>query len=193
MQILSPATYGSLREAISYSHTASTPVAIRYPNSTESAEVVEAFYKDGNYSNLGIRCDFDDDNVPQHIFIAYGNTVELALGAKALLRSRGVEDVGVILVEQIKPYADPVSRIAQLISRARQVVYVEEGIKNGGAAMITRSMLEDMGFDFDKTKFSVCAIDDDFVIPDTVTDMYTHAGISPSCLADAMSGSERKI
>ncbi len=187
MQIISPATYGSLRAAIDYSLNATSPIAIRYPNCTECADVVSAFYNDGDYQSFGIRCDFDRTSPPSLIFISYGHTVCAPLRAKAMLAERGITDVGVILVEKIKPYADVCAELEQIIKSARHVIYVEEGIRNGGAAMITVDTLKDLGHDFEKCTFEIAAIDDDFVIPGEPCNIYDYAGISGSALADKMS------
>ena len=57
-------------------------------------------------------------------------------------------------------------------------MYVEEGIKNGGAAMITESKLREMGLDSEKTNYDIVAIDDSFASPESPCDIYDYVGIS---------------
>ena len=82
------------------------------------------------------------------------------------------------MVECIKPYEDVCERISTLAKGAKQIVYVEEGIKNGGAAMITESTLRALEFDFGKTNYDIIAIDDNFASPDKPCDLYDFVGLS---------------
>ena len=141
-------------------------------------DFVDEKFKPQNRETVSfIRTDFSSDNTPDVVFITYGQIVSEVVKAEQILRERGVSS-GIILVEKIKPYSEPVEAIKNLISGAKHAVYVEEGIKNGGAAMITRSMLGESGFDFAKTKFDIVAIDDDFATPDKICDLYDYAGLS---------------
>ncbi len=193
MEIISPATYGSLRAAIRYSENISSPIAIRYPNASECDAVRRAFYPIGDYDSFGVRCDFDEKNPPSLIFITYGHTAALAIKAKELLSERGITDVGIILVERIKPYADTARKISDIIKRARCVIFAEEGIKNGGAAMITYEELRRLGHDFTGTKYEIMAIDDSFVQPCKPCSILDFAGISPKALADKMEEVSAKL
>ena len=58
---------------------------------------------------------------------------------------------------------------------------MEEGIKNGGAAMITANMLRERGIN---CKFDIVAIDDSFACPDSLCDIYDHIQMSPSLLVE---------
>ncbi len=177
VEIISPATYSSLRRALRQSLASSGPVAIRYPNSEESALVKERFSEIGE---CGFGCDFDVERPPQNIIITYGTIAERALIAADMLRERGVE-CGVVLVERIKPFEPLIDFISHLAD-GRHLLYAEEGIKNGGAAMITAAKLRESAPSASYV-FDIAAIDDNFVIPDKQVDIYDYAGLSPRCIA----------
>ena len=174
IEILSPATFGSLRECLRYASECNHPIAIRYPNSSESPSVVEHFYPDRDFGRLGTVTDYDA--IPDNIIVSYGPAIARALEAKAELEKGGVK-VGLALVERIRPFDGAVSLIKNALVAGARVLFVEEGIKNGGCGMIIRSILADK-----KTeglhRFDICSIDDNFVSPESTCDIYDYAGIS---------------
>lgn len=180
LEIVSPASNAALIKYLDHSHTVNHPIAIRYPNSHEDEAVVNHFYADGIGGDSYV-CDFDTENAPDRIFVTYGQISSRVLEAKKKLQDEGV-NVGIVLVERIKPYDDTVKLLAKICHEGTHVVYVEEGIKNGGAAMITRSRLSEAGVS--GIRFDVVAIDDNFVIPDTLCDIYDYAGLSSEQLAN---------
>ena len=61
-------------------------------------------------------------------------------------------------------------------------MYVEEGIKNGGAAMITRDLI--LGdANIRCASFDIAAIDDSFAVPSELCELYDYVGLSPEKLA----------
>lgn len=174
VEIIEPSDYASLRNSINYAYSTETPVAIRYPNASESAKITGHF----EYINekLGIKLDFDPSTPPENIFVTYGSIADNVIDAKNILLSRGI-NVGIILLEKIKPYDKSVAFIKRVISRGTHIVYVEEGIKNGGAAMITRSLLYEAGALYG-VKFDIAAIDDGFANPTEPCDLYDYVGLS---------------
>ena len=181
VEIYSPSTYGSLRAILASTLDCTSPVAIRYPNASEDMAVVEAFYPLGDYENYGVRCDFSLEAVPENIIITYGNLAKNALLAKQILKQGGIE-VGIILAERVKPYLPLVDFITENLSEVNNLLYAEEGIKNGGAAMITRDLLFERGY-LDGRKMTVLAIDDSFVIPPSIQDIYDYSGLSAEKIA----------
>ena len=91
---------------------------------------------------------------------------------------------GIVLIEQLKPYNPTVDFLSGIIKVGSHIVYVEEGIKNGGAAMITEQMLQNKGVLKD-VRFDIVAIDDNFAIPDKVCDIYDYMGYSKEALANS--------
>ena len=185
MSLYAPSSYKSLEEIIDHSAKTFGPVAIRYPNSQEPAEALGTMKFVSIDPQARVLCDFDTANAPKHIFITYGSLVERVSGAADILRREGI-DVGIILVETIKPYTKAARVIYDLVKDASSVVYAEEGIKNGGAAEITLAHLVDIGIDLGKTKYEIAAIEDNFASPEEKCDLYDYVGLSPERLADRM-------
>ena len=185
MILLAPANYDTLRSAIGYAAASESPIAIRYPNSGECAEISDSFkpLKEDPYSPVWT--DFAIGDTPKYIFVTYGKIVEKVIAAKKLLGDKGV-DVGIILVTTIKPYAPMVDAIRSLARNSARILFVEEGIRNGGAGEICQSELYRAGFDFSATDYDIAAIDDNFAIPESVCDLYDYVGLSPEKLAEKM-------
>lgn len=182
MKILAPITYSSLRLAIKEAKDSPTPIAIRYPNSSENPRVCEMFYSSGEYSELGVRASFDVPDMPEYVFITYGSLINKVIEAADILSDKEIS-VGIILLERLKPYADIAERIKPYIRSAKRILFAEEGIKNGGAGMLIKSALEDIGVDLSE-RYEIAAIDDNFAAPTESCDLYEYLGLSPRCLSE---------
>ena len=90
-------------------------------------------------------------------------------------------NVGIILLERLKPY-QPIAELIDSLG-ASHVLFAEEGIKNGGAAMIIGSMLNNVA------RYDIAAIDDSFLLPDSPADIYDFAGLSEGKITDYFRGS----
>lgn len=174
VEIISPVSNSSLEAFLDLTKDADHPIAIRYPNACENEDVVNHFlaYKSINGS---VRCDFDINNPPQRLFITYGSISSSVLAAKNALEGSGVV-VGIVLVERIKPFDDTINLLCRIVNENTEIVYVEEGIKNGGAGMITKNKLAENNIRV--SRFEIVAIDDSFVIPDYLCEIYDYAGLS---------------
>ena len=181
MTIYAPASYKTLAKAIDHAVTADSPIAIRYPNATEDKLLLEGFRHFDDFISLN----FDPASPPERIFITYGKILSRVKLAEDITRSAH-HSVGIILLERLKPYRATVEALLPLLNKARAVLYVEEGILNGGAAQITLSELIAEGFDTSKTRFAISAIDDTFGVPDRICDLYGHLGLSPEKIAEKM-------
>lgn len=179
VEIIAPINYESLRESVRYAYGVENPIAVRYPNSSESEKINNHFMRFEKMN--GVRCDFDPAVPPKNIFITYGSIADKVIDAKKILEDRGIE-TGIILVEQIKPYDNAVNFIKALVSEGSHLVYVEEGVKNGGAAMITRDSLLEAGV-LGNVQFDIAAIDDGFATPTELCDLYDFVGLSAEKLA----------
>ena len=78
------------------------------------------------------------------MILTYGRTVGEALRAKRLLAEAGIA-AGVILLETLSPYAPTAKRVASLLSPETDAVFLEEGIREGGAGMLLWDALTAMG------------------------------------------------
>ncbi len=180
IEIFAPASYSSLRLMVRYALSTDLPIAVRYPNSSESADVLKDFVRTGGgFSPLA---DFDIQNPPKYIFITYGNLVSRVKAAADILKGRGI-DAGIILTEEIKPFDKTRDLVMSLSPRVEKILYAEEGIKHGGASEALLCALMNSGFDFSETKYTIAAIDDNFASPEFLTDLYDYVGLSPEKLA----------
>jgi 1-deoxy-D-xylulose-5-phosphate synthase len=186
VQIIAPADYEALRQSVAYAYSTDDPIAVRYPNATESSTIKEHFvYRN---SNIGVRFDFDIANPPKNLFITYGAIAENVIDAQSIISSHGI-DVGIILVETIKPYEAPVSFIKSAISTGTHIVYVEEGIRSGGAAVNTMDLLLSDNA-LDGVKYEIAAINDNFASPTQPCDLYDYVGLSSEKIAAYFIGEE---
>lgn len=181
MKILAPVTEGSLCRAIELSYESDEPIAIRYSNQSESEKVKKAFYPDGDFVNLGVRADFNPGDT-QLVIITYGNIISTVIEAKEYLLTKGI-NVGILLAESLRPYSYLKEETEKYIKGAKRVLFVEEGIKSGGAAVSLRDALVEGGFDFTKTEFKILAIDDNFANPKEPCDLYLHLGFTKENIA----------
>lgn len=186
LTVISPITYSALNRALDYSAEADGPVAIRYPNAQESSEVVRAFYNSENIDRLGAKADFTPDYAPENVFITYGTLARRTLKAENIVRENGVRSVGTVLLEVLKPYNIVAKSIMPYLKNAKRIVFAEEGIKSGGAAMLLREELIKLGFDTSRCEYIISAIDDNFASPDTPCELYDYVGLSPEKIAEKM-------
>ena len=185
IEIFAPVTYGSLCEAIRYAERADGPVAIRYANSAQKTDIRDKFYPDGNYSNFGVIADFEKGCAPEYVFVSYGNITSNVITAAEILGKEGIS-CGIVLVEKLKPYLESAKCVSEYLTGAKRVLFVEEGIKNGGYSMITQSVLRENSLIQDNVAVGTAAIDDNFVIPSEKCDIYDYVELSADKIAEKM-------
>ncbi len=173
LTLLSPAALGSLAAMMTAMHEADAPVAIRYPNRTDSPLILKTFYPKGEYGEYGVRSDGTEG--ADAVIVTYGMIVEEALAAKELLLKQGIR-VSVLLAEQLAPYDVSAQKIAEHLRGEMPVLFLEEGAYNGGAALIWCDLLlaEKMLI---PGRYAILAIRDDFVIPSAGQTHFEKAGI----------------
>ncbi len=185
--LYSPASYASLKRFMEDTKDTPSAVAIRYPDSEEVSSAAEFSYKD-NCITSGVSRDFLGS--VDYVFIAVGCAVGYCIEAKRKLSEIGI-DSGIVLIEKLKPYSDAIPFVLECIKGAKKVLFVEEGIKNGGFSMIFKDALENASMVTRNIEIDVCALDDNFASPDFKVDLYDYAGLSPDKLAARIK--ERKI
>ena len=98
---------------------------------------------------------------------------------------------GVIVLERLKPYARLVEEVKPLLKHAEKIIFAEEGIKKGGAAMsFIEELINQNELDL-VDRLDVCAIDDSFASPDTLCDLFDYVGLSAEKLAERMMKHDR--
>jgi 1-deoxy-D-xylulose-5-phosphate synthase len=177
MCIYTPITEFVLKKAIDEAEKLGKPCAIRYPNSVENDRVISEFYADGVGDKLGAKSNFDKASNLHAVIITHGKIVCEALKAADILREEGI-NVGIILLEKIKPYTECAETVASLLPLSpAKLVFLEEEIRNGGMGMILSDTLGK--YDVMKNKsVSIMAVDDTFVERRKGESIYESAKIS---------------
>ena len=178
VEIIEPVDYSSLRECVKYAYACNSPIAVRYPNTAESELILAHQWVEDKRIPDFVRCDFDLATPPSKIFVTYGQITENVIKAQIDLSKQGV-NCGIVLVERIRPYEPLCEFLRDILSEHTHIVYVEEGIKNGGAGMITRDMLTNVA---GSIRFDIAAIED-FANPREKCDLYDNCGLSPDKLS----------
>ena len=182
--VISPASYSALKLSAEYALSHEGVIAVRYPNRSESEKVVKAFYSVAN-DEISFKADFSQENLPDKVYVTYGTIAENVLNASDMLKLEG-ENVGVILLEILKPYDVTSKKVMPYLQAAKKIVFVEEGIKNGGAGMLFRHSLELCGFNFNSLDYEILAIDDNFASPEEICDLYDYVGLSAEKIKEKM-------
>ncbi|MBQ4055218.1 MAG: 1-deoxy-D-xylulose-5-phosphate synthase [Clostridia bacterium] len=185
--IISPQTKETLHRAMDYSCSCDGPVMIRYANECENKRVVESFYADGSPDRLSAVRNFTDSDGVKCVIVTYGKVVSEAMKACDVLSEKGI-GCGVILLELIKPYDVSAQNILKLLpADAEKVVFLEEGVRNGGASMILCNILQKDPATAGK-KLVILAIDDPFTAGETNKTLYQSCGISADDVISAVIG-----
>lgn len=180
MRILAPATAGSLAAMLRDSLTAEGPLAIRYENRGDDPAILRAFYPDGDFEAYGVRADYKSPlEAKDGVILTYGAVISEALLAKERLAAEGIS-VGVLLLECLKPYEDTAERLIPYIAGAERVVFLEEGIRDGGAGLSLGDRLLGLGM---TARYTVLAIDGHFADPDAPTPLraFCHIAAEDVC------------
>ena len=114
-----------------------TPAAIRYPNGYEDETVRKTFYSQFAAVSGRVRADYgvNDAESLDAVIITHGRIATEAIKAKAVLWEQG-KRVGILLLEQIKPYAKIADDVARLLPKhSCRVLFLEEEIRTGGMGM----------------------------------------------------------
>ena len=176
--VFAPATFASLDRFLAASLETKLPLAIRYPNMKDDAKINEVFFKDGDTDTVAHK-DFTDASKNRAVIVTYGRIVHEAMTAAEKLRAQGIE-CGIILLETLKPYSIVADRIAEWLPKFPcAVIFLEEGIKNGGAGMLTFEKLSERHAALMANKnMQILAIDDNFVIRTQEESIFRTAKIS---------------
>ncbi len=186
MTIFTPITDRALERALEEADKLDSPCAIRYPNAVEDSAVISEFYSENTDLPLGAVKNYSDTDKPDAVIVTYGNIVKEALSAREALAAQGVS-VGIILLEMLKPYDRTAELIENMLPAGEcTVLFLEEGIKNGGAGMILADTMKDRAVMKNK-RVKILAIDDSFVDKRAVGErIYDSAHIGEKDIIDAI-------
>ena len=184
ISLFAPLSFRSLKRCLTYSVKSDLPIAIRYPNTAESELIKERLSYLSEEDESLILSDFRVENIPDHLFVSYGQITERAILAADLLRRRGI-NAGVIALEVLKPYSLTFDKLLPIFEKAERILLVEEGIKQGGFCELLLSYLSER-IDLSRGKYRIAAIDDNFASPSAPVDLYDYVGLSEGRLVDRM-------
>lgn len=181
IKIYSPATLRTLHASVQEALADGCPAAVRYSNCGEDENIKRAFFGDGRTAGeLSPRPDFAAGEKKKALIITYGRIASEALRAEDMLAAEKIS-CGCILLTRLRPYGQTADEAAEIIagSEAHHIVFLEEGIRNGGAGMLIKDELltHHSGIMKNRT-FDIMAIDDRFVNGIAGESLYKTAHIS---------------
>ena len=179
MTLYTPSTFASLRAAMKESLEAAHPVAIRYANKGDHEEIAQRFRYGGKWT----RADFSANAPLLYVIVTYGVIVTEAMAACDRQNERKTASCGVILAERLKPYDEMAAAIEALLPpTVKRLIFLEEGIRNGGAGMILRDKLHLPA----GCTYQHLGIDDVFDTDKTTGNLYADFGIGREDVLAAM-------
>ena len=185
MTIYTPVTVAGLKRALIAALYSSVPAAVRYANVCENERVIKEFYSEEVSRKPAALANFKKSDRPEAVVVTYGNIVNEALSACDELEAQGIK-TGIILLEYLKPYDKLAIELNELIPESvNTVVLLEEGIRNGGAAMLIKDKLSAIKR-LEKVDMPILAIDDSFVHLGKGDTAYSAAGISKKHIIEAI-------
>lgn len=182
VEILAPATYGSMRAMLSDMTRSNAPQALRYPNAAEDPRSAPLFYPHGDYDAYGVRASFAENEKTDALLVTYSGILSAALDARDEWKKQG-KNLGILLLEMLAPYEKTVNALLPYLRPDQPLLFLEEGVCNGGAAMIIEKALRDGGY---AGKTVILAIRNAFTFPETPTDLYTFYGIGKENILRAL-------
>ncbi len=184
VKIYSPVTYTGLSLSLKQAVKEGGVSVIRYPSGSQNCKIVKDFYPNIECSDIGIKTDFDPDNVPENVIITHGRIASECIDAKNLLESKGIS-TGIILCEYISPYSALADEISVVISgkNVKTVTFVEEEIRSGGFGMMLADQMLKKGH-LDGIKYTVMATDDPFMKREAGQTFLESAGLCAKHIAE---------
>ncbi len=186
LTIYTPITNAGLSNALEAAMQSDAPVAIRYPNGYEDADVRLAFYGYGTPRGIAVRPDFDHKKLEaplDAVIITHGRIAKEALKAKAKLADRNCH-VGILLLEQLKPYEKVALEVAQYLPASPcRVLFLEEEIYAGGMGMMLSTALSLHPKMQNKT-VRIMALKDDFGIQTRPEPILRSVGLDADSIMD---------
>ncbi len=170
----SPNSFESLEECCKNAIEANGPVVIRYP---KGSDIDLGFMtKDTQFDY----CDFG--SYPKNAIITYGRLTENAIQSAKICEESGF-GTRVISLKTLSPIE--IEPIMQALDGIDNIVFAEEGIKNGGVGQRLCSMLAERGR-LQNTRFIIKAIDGIFPQHGSNNELLSLLGLSAEDIAKAV-------
>ncbi|MBQ8439763.1 MAG: 1-deoxy-D-xylulose-5-phosphate synthase [Clostridia bacterium] len=177
MRILTPVTREGLRLSLDAALAGNTPCAIRYANGYEDPEIKATFYQE-SVEGIGVRKSYSDNSIENldAVIITHGRIVKEAMKAADVLSKEG-KQIGILLLEQLKPYDETAKMILPLLpKKACKLLFLEEEIYAGGMGMLLSEALLRHPETSNK-EVCVMAIEEDFVVQERNESILKSAGL----------------
>jgi 1-deoxy-D-xylulose-5-phosphate synthase len=187
LTMYAPVTFAGLALSVRTALASGKPAAIRYPNGGESTRLKEAFYPDGEASDIGVReSDPACRELPDAVIVTHGRITLEALEARERLALEGIR-VGILLCEYLKPYQRLAADVAARLPDGVPVLFLEEEIRAGGFGMMLSDSLIRLGAMTGRA-YAILAIDDSFVSQSRPEPIYRTAGVDAEAIAETVRG-----
>lgn len=170
----SPNSFESLEECFDKALRADCPVVIRYPKGNEI--LCEGFEK-GEEIDI-----FDCGSNPESAIITYSRLTENCKNAAEICQKAGVA-ARVISIKRLSPL--PAEEIIAALQGVKNILFAEEGIKNGGIAQRLCAELFDKG-ELCGRSYKIRAIDAIFPPSATNAELYSLLALSDADIAKAI-------
>ena len=143
LSLYTPITFEALASVMEEAIASGAPAAIRYPNGYEDESIQKAFYTGDCQVSGRARADYDAEQAKKldAVIVTHGRITAEAIKAKTALAKEG-KAVGILLLEQIKPYEKIAKDVAALLPQhACRVLFLEEEMRAGGMGMMLSNAL----------------------------------------------------
>ena len=143
VSIYTPITNEALASVMEEALASGKPAAIRYPNGYEDVSIKNTFYHSACQVSGRVRADYDveEGETLDAVIITHGRITAEAIKAQNSLAKEG-KAVGILLLEQLKPYEKIAKEVAHLLpKKACRVLFLEEEIRAGGMGMMLSEAL----------------------------------------------------
>ena len=185
MKIYTPMTRTGLRLSLEAALQSATPCAIRYSNGYEDGEVKAMFYGTEEPREISVRKNYDAPDAMDSIIVTHGRIVKEAMKAVSLLAEQG-KKVGILLLEQLKPYDETASMILPLLpEKACKILFLEEEIRTGGMGMLLSDALSKHP-EAQNKEMILMAIDESFVVQEKNESILKTAGLDADSIASKL-------
>ncbi len=185
LRLYTPITHDALSRALDSALQSTRPVAIRYPNGRENSELCRAFY--GREQTGSVRSSYSPKEAEtlDGVIVTHGRIASEALAAARLLEEKGF-CTGVLLLEQLCPYAEVAKEVAGLLpEKACRIIFLEEEIYAGGMGMMLSDALSSYPRMQGKS-VRIMALKDQFAVQEKDEPIWHSVGLDRDSIVSAM-------
>ena len=185
LRLYTPITHDALSRALDSALQSTGPVAIRYPNGRENSELCRVFY--GREQTGSVRSSYSPKEAEtlDGVIVTHGRIASEALAAARLLEEKGF-CTGVLLLEQLCPYAEVAKEVAGLLpEKACRIILLEEEIYAGGMGMMLSDALSSYPRMQGKS-VHIMALKDQFAVQEKDEPIWRSVGLDRDSIVSAM-------